>query len=105
VETHTTSWKKARRTQSQFVPQISFVGECTAYTDTLHDRIKPAKGTSEWCALPPNWPLYGPLFEPPTFTHYHRRKGVSECNPEWSYIKSVRILHHVFYPFLARCPK
>ena len=72
--------------------------------DALAEKIKPSGGNDEWRALPPDWPLYGPDFYPPTFVHYLRRQAVSACDPEWAYIKKVQILHPVFYPFLARCP-
>ena len=72
--------------------------------DALVEKIKPLNGVDDWRALPPEWPLYGPDFYPPTFAHYLRRQAVSACDPEWAYIKKVQILHPVFYPFLARCP-
>ncbi|KAI1784491.1 hypothetical protein LXA43DRAFT_901515, partial [Ganoderma leucocontextum] len=85
-------------------PQLRFNGECTAYMDTTAERIRPLKGSTEWRALPLGWPLFGPDFYPPTFAHYQRHNAVSECNPEWAYIKRVKTLHPVHYPFLSRCP-
>ncbi len=104
VSRRTTSWKKARKTQSTFEPQLKFNAECTAYTDALWDKIRPTKPSGEFLALPSDWPLCGSEFNPPTFMHYQRRQVASECNPEWAYIKTCRVLHQVFFPWIARCP-
>ncbi|KAI1781613.1 hypothetical protein LXA43DRAFT_908282, partial [Ganoderma leucocontextum] len=85
-------------------PQLKYNAECTAYTDALWEKIRPLTPGGECRALPLEWPFHGAKFSPPTFSHYQRRQVASECNPEWSYIKSVMILHQAFFPFIARCP-
>ncbi len=77
-----TGWKKARKTQSSFEPQLRYNTECTAYADALWDKIRPSKPGEEYRVLPLDWPYHGPKFPSPTFTHYLRRQVASECNPE-----------------------
>ncbi|KAI1797609.1 hypothetical protein LXA43DRAFT_840902, partial [Ganoderma leucocontextum] len=84
--------------------QLKWNAECTAYTDALWEKVRPSKPGDEWRALPSDWLFCGPEFDPPTFTHYQRRQVASQCNPEWSYIKRLKIIHQVFFPFIARCP-
>ena len=98
------SWKKARKTQSTYEPQLRYNAECMAYTDTLWEKVRPLSPGEEYHTLSPDWPFHGPRFPAPTFTHYQWRQVASECNPKWSYIKTVIILHQVFFPFLMCCP-
>ncbi|PIL30719.1 hypothetical protein GSI_06887 [Ganoderma sinense ZZ0214-1] len=104
VKKRVSGWKVARKTQSTFEPQLKFNAECMAYTDATWDRIKPTKAGGEFFALPLDWPFAGPEFHPPGFLQYQRRHVASDCNPEWVYIKVCRILHPLFFPWIARCP-
>lgn len=93
-----------RKMQSTFELQLQYNAECTAYTDALWEKIWLLTPGGDFHALPPEWPYHGPKFSPPMFTHYQRRQVASECNPEWSYIKVVMILHQAFFPFIMCCP-
>lgn len=73
------------------------------YTNTLWEKVQPASPGGEWLALPTDWLLCGPCFPPPTFSHYQLRQVASDCDPEWAYIKTVMVIHQVFFPFIARC--
>ncbi|PIL26811.1 hypothetical protein GSI_11072 [Ganoderma sinense ZZ0214-1] len=104
AKTHLTSWKKSRKSQSTFEPQLKFNSQCTAYTEALWDRVQPTSSGGEWAALPADWPAYGPRFYPPTFGQYQLRQVASDCDPEWAYIKVLMVIHQVYFPFVMRCP-
>ena len=70
----------------------------------MWEKIRLSKDGEEYRALPLDWPYHGPKFPAPSFIHYLRRQVASECDPEWSYIKDLTLVHPAWFPFIMRCP-
>ncbi|RDX39514.1 hypothetical protein OH76DRAFT_1324060, partial [Lentinus brumalis] len=63
-----------------------------------------AKGAAP-LQLNPRFPLLGPHFIPPSFSHAQRRHAIIQTEPKLAYLKPVTVIHPAFYPELAVCPR
>ncbi|TFK92372.1 hypothetical protein K466DRAFT_480770 [Polyporus arcularius HHB13444] len=88
------------------MPQLEWEAEVCEYVQALARLIRPpAKSGVSAVPLPPDIPLLGPRFIPPSFIHTRRRQHAPEITPDPAYLKPLNIVHPLYYPeILTRCP-
>ncbi|KAF8577572.1 hypothetical protein K439DRAFT_1664152 [Ramaria rubella] len=104
--------------------QMRYTAEVLEYVKILHRALIGHNGQLNYAMqpLPPNFPMYGPVFCPPTVEYANIcppiradnpfevsksiRKRVAESDPAEFLIESVHIINPVFYPDLRldKCP-
>lgn len=74
--------------------------------DTTKKKKKKKKKVvrSHWKQVPPDVPILGPFFTPPTYTSILRRKQWAPIEPNVYYIRPLTIIHPFYYPNLLKCP-
>ncbi|KAJ7488818.1 hypothetical protein FB451DRAFT_1080271, partial [Mycena latifolia] len=92
-------------TQSTYLPQLEWKANVAEYISVLY-RKRTAKISAPQ-ALKCGFPIYRPRFIPPSYNDYRlRTSGASaKIKPEIAYLRPINIIHPVFYPRLAKCPR
>ena len=54
--------------------------------------------------LPPEVPIFGPRFVPPTYLSLKKRKTTFNVDPRTSYLRPLTIIHPYYFPNLGNCP-
>ncbi len=105
VEKHVRSWKLKRKNQSKHEGQLEFVAAVVEYVDLLTTLTRATTKGAAALQLNPRFPLLGPHFIPPSFSHAQRRHAVAQVKPDIAYLKPVTVIHPAFYPELGVCPR
>lgn len=110
VEARVLKWKAQQQKKNQpcHVGQLQFAAEVVQYVGVIHRmmKINPSMKSFEKTTarvLPPEIPIYGPRFEPPTYLALRKRDVATDVKPDTSYVQPLMIIHPFYFSELARC--
>ncbi|KAI0323824.1 hypothetical protein GY45DRAFT_1216361, partial [Cubamyces sp. BRFM 1775] len=106
VVTRWQSWKRNRKNQSQYLPQLEWEAHICEYVSYLAKQTRSTKGNGLAVPLDAKVPILGPRFVPPTYMHNQKRNVSPEVAPDTVYLKPLNVVHPFYYPDLHRgCPQ
>ena len=108
VKTRVKKWRNlpAIKACDRTLVQLEWEAEVVEYVNLIWNttRCRSSKATAVK-TLGYDVPILGPRFVPPTYLHSRLRPGQGSIKPDTQYIKPINIIHPLYYPELARCPR
>jgi hypothetical protein len=107
VKSRVGGWRK-KQTHTSSNAQLEWESHVVEYVNYLYGQVKVhgnATHKTQPKPLSKDIPLLGPLFLPPSYMHIQRRHSAPVFDPELAYLKPLNVIHPLFYPGLARCPR
>ncbi|KAI0669275.1 hypothetical protein C8Q78DRAFT_1042618 [Trametes maxima] len=102
VERRWKGWQKRRSSQTQYVPQLEWAAHVVEYVNWIHGLVSTKLASGPLRAVVP---LLGPRFIPPGYLHATRRNLTVDIQPETAYVKALTVIHPLYFPELAKCPR
>lgn len=102
------TWEKSQKGQPINIAQFRWAAEVVQYVSHAYSMVKKHGNnkSTDLKLLPDNLPLLGPRFSPPSYLHSHLRKGLPQPDPQKAYLKTLHIIHPLYYPTLGlNCPR
>ncbi|CDO77058.1 hypothetical protein BN946_scf184455.g8 [Trametes cinnabarina] len=99
VEQRRKGWMDNRSSQSHCMQQLEWEAHGVEYVSWAYNSVKAN------APLKADIPLLGPRFQPPTYLHMQRRDSRKSATPGIAYLKTITIVHPLYYPELTQCPR
>ncbi|KAI0673879.1 hypothetical protein C8Q78DRAFT_968391 [Trametes maxima] len=119
VERRWKGWQKRRSSQTQYVPQLEWAAHVVEYVNWIHGLVSTKLASGPLRAVVPllhqqnpqiHLRMYKrlqgrPRFIPPGYLHATRRNLTVDIQPETAYVKALTVIHPLYFPELAKCPR
>lgn len=92
------AWTKCRIKGLDRHEQLEWTANVMEYVSYVSDEMRKKTFKKEA-------PLLGPRFIPPSYLHQQQRNPAPDVVPSTAYLRTVHIIHPLYYPSLSKCPQ